>query len=71
VKSTLVRKHELFAVHDSCFQPGLDELQDTAIFHPLTQDREQFVVLEIVEERADIAVDHMMDARLQSLPKIA
>ena len=40
-------------IQDARFQPQLDTLQHSAVLDPFAQDREQRVVLQIVEEGAD------------------
>jgi hypothetical protein len=50
-------------------QPLLDELQHPAVFDPLTQYRQQRVVLQRIEKGADVAVDHLSNpVAKQALP---
>ena len=45
LRTSLFREHQLLTVHNTRLQPHLDELQHTSVLDPLTQDRQQFVVL--------------------------
>ena len=50
-------------------QPHLDQLQHPAVLDPLAQNRSQRVVRQMVEESADVTVDHLTNPVCeQSLP---
>jgi hypothetical protein len=59
LRAALLRAYHLFAVQDARVQPLLDALQHPAVFDPLAQERQQRIMLQMVEEGADVAVDHL------------
>jgi hypothetical protein len=69
LRAAFIREHPPLTVQDARVPPPLDQLQHPAVLDPLTQHRAQRVVLQMVDESAEVTVDHLTNPVLEhSLP---